>query len=99
MELFIMMLFGFNPEPLLFEKAQYRACEVRDNFSHDNMESTLLGTKYRSWGEDLARGYDNDYEIMQAFINSPTHLAILLGNYDDFGVGRCGDYMAVIVAK
>jgi len=37
-------------------------------------------------GENLARCFNSDTEVMQAFIESPSHYANIIGDYDDVGV-------------
>lgn len=92
-------MFGMQSDAALIERAEERACEVRKEFSHKGFEKSLTGTGYKVLGENLAKGYKSDFERMSAFINSPTHLANLQKGYTHFGVGRCGYYMAVLMAK
>lgn len=45
------------------------------------------GYNYASAGENLAKCYSSPQDIVAAWINSPAHEAILLGDYDDAGFG------------
>lgn len=45
------------------------------------------GYNYKNAGEVLAKCWPNINDIVQAWINSPEHNAILIGNYTDVGFG------------
>lgn len=48
---------------------------------------TSAGYKYQNAGENLAYGFDNSAEIVDAWMNSPGHRANILGDYKDVGFG------------
>jgi uncharacterized protein YkwD len=48
---------------------------------------TSAGYKYQNAGENLAYGFDNSTEIVDAWMNSPGHRANILGDYKDVGFG------------
>lgn len=45
------------------------------------------GYSFRTAGETIAGGYISPESAVNGWMNSPGHRAILLGNYDDIGVG------------
>lgn len=45
------------------------------------------GYVYVSAGENLAFGFNTGFEVNEAWVNSPTHLANILGDYRDVGFG------------
>lgn len=51
------------------------------------------GYKYIGAGENLAKGYTNTTEQMQAWINSPTHYEVMKGDYTEQGV--CTKYVTL----
>lgn len=84
----------------LTEVARIRSSDmiIRSYFGHYTPEGTnvfnlmkTMGIKYRSAGENLARGtisIAGTNEVMAAWMNSPTHAAnIMQGKYGKAGVG------------
>jgi len=62
------------------------------------------GYKYRVAGENLARDFTGTPDMIQAWLNSPTHRANLLGNkYTEIGVavvvGKLDDYETTLVVQ
>ena len=55
------------------------------------------GFGYVSAGENLAHGFGADYErLVRAWIDSPTHNAIMFGDYKYAGIGyACGYYQGI----
>ncbi|WOI85968.1 CAP domain-containing protein [Rhodococcus qingshengii] len=47
---------------------------------------TAAGYKYHHAGENLAKGYTDDVELVQAWMDSPAHRANVLGEYEDQGI-------------
>ncbi|HCC84409.1 MAG TPA: hypothetical protein DEP87_01895 [Candidatus Pacebacteria bacterium] len=63
-----------------------------------------VGYYYRVAGENLARDFSNTPDMIQAWLNSPTHRANLLNNrYSEIGVavinGKLGDYETTVVVQ
>ena len=86
--------------PLVYNHQLTQAAQARAEYvagghwTHDgNWETIWRYYKYRHVGENLARFFDNDRDIILAWMNSPTHRDVLLnGQYGESGVGRLGDY-------
>jgi hypothetical protein len=64
---------------------------------------TLAGYDYAAAGENLAYGFDNNSEIIDAWMGSTGHRANILGNYKDMGFGfasganyQGGEYTVVV---
>jgi uncharacterized protein YkwD len=53
---------------------------------HSNLPSGMESVNWTTIGENVGRGYDLA-PIHQAFMESPTHKANILGNYTHVGVG------------
>ncbi len=69
--------------------ADVRAQEIASYFSHTRPNGSQYWTVNSDlmWGENLAEGYDNAQELVQAWINSPTHQANLVGDFDTCSIG------------
>lgn len=67
--------------------ARKRLAEVQVDFSHDGFKNTSERPfpSYRRAGENLAKGY-RFYEVVDAWLESPSHRAILLGEYSELCV-------------
>jgi len=77
------------------QAAFVRAKEIQNNFSHVRPDgssfSTALneaGVSYNRSGENIAWGQKSPEEVVQAWMNSPSHKAnIMNGSYSRIGVG------------
>ena len=77
--------------------AEIRAKECNTTWSHSrhNGEPWYTVNPDIMYGENLAKGYEDAIEIIQAWINSPTHKENLL--YSDFkyiGIAKVNEYFA-----
>lgn len=81
----------------LNKAAQVEAQRITTDWSHNGYAETARKYyKYNKIGENLARNYSNDDEIINAWLNSPTHRAVLLDcSYRHAGVGRVGSHVAM----
>src|SRR5262249_6654455 len=81
-------------DPALRRRAQTRAemmCATRQ-FSHDGYQSAFRGLGYRTFGENLAKGYRDASAVHAGLMSSPGHRAnILKREYRAVGVGRACD--------
>jgi len=51
------------------------------------------GYVWRAYGENIAHGYDNEKDLIQGWLGSPTHCSnIMNSNFKEMGVGRSGNY-------
>ena len=50
------------------------------------------GYSWRSFAENVAQGYDTPAEVLQAWIESPSHCQNLMGNYSEMAITKKGDY-------
>lgn len=87
----------------LTASAQAKAQDMADEgyFGHaDNTGNHMTywikstGYNYLRAGENLAKGFNNSKDLMQAWTNSPTHYANLTNsNYRDIGIGIAEGYI------
>ncbi|MBK5213193.1 MAG: CAP domain-containing protein [Flavobacteriaceae bacterium] len=67
----------------------------KEQINHDNFGYRSEGIKYHDGaqvvGENVAYGYDTAEKVVEAWLNSPGHRAIIEGNYTHtgFGVMKC----------
>lgn len=95
---------GMNPlnaNSFLMKSAQLHA----DTMNHEGKEEhdglsdgtpwytrlSAAGYQYSTAGENIAIAYSVGM-VMQEWINSPHHLANILGNFTEIGVGKSGNY-------
>ncbi|MFQ5856991.1 MAG: S8 family serine peptidase [Anaerolineae bacterium] len=80
----------------LVQAARRHSQDMADNnfFSHYGSDGSspfdrirTAGYSFRTAGETIAGGYTSPEAAVNAWMNSSGHRAILLGNYDDVGVG------------
>lgn len=84
-----------HPDPLLTQAAQNKANAmiVAGSWSHNTPNATSwqfldeVGYHYRVAGENLARNFDDPRQVIQGWLNSPSHKNNLLNqNYTHIGV-------------
>jgi len=88
---------GLKDNELLAQAATLKAQDMlnMDYFSHNSPEGKtpwywirLAGYNYKRAGENLAIGFVDGEEVMQAWKDSPTHNANLINpNYQEIGIG------------
>lgn len=67
----------------------------KEEINHDNFGYRSEGIKYHDdakvVGENVAYGYDTAEKVVEAWLKSPGHLAIIEGNYTHtgFGIMKC----------
>lgn len=69
-------------------------------FSHTGKDGSGAGDRmerqgynWRTYGENIAKGYSNEKAVMEGWINSEGHCRnIMNGNFQEMGVGKEGDY-------
>lgn len=72
--------------------AEVRASECAEVWSHTRPDGTEWWTvDGLSYGENLARGFSTDEEVVEAWMASPSHRANILGNYSKVFVANDGD--------
>lgn len=77
--------------------AQERAEHIAaGNWSHEGyQEAVKRHYDYRLLGENLARNFSSDEEIVNAWMNSEKHRKVMLNcRYTETGIGRSGAYVA-----
>ena len=83
--------------------ATQKACDLRDKdyWAHKDPDGKMswymfvkAGYYYRFAGENLAKNC-TDLRCVELWMRSPTHRAIILANYKDIGVGRCGIFKVI----
>lgn len=72
----------------LTKSAQYRADELcrTGNWSHDGWENSITYS-YHKVGENLAKGYRTNSDMVQAWVDSPKHYENIVDDYSDTGFG------------
>jgi len=93
----------------LAETSRRHAQDMQDNnfFSHINQINQDVGMRadsiYYRWdqiGENIAKGFLSDFEVLRAWLNSPPHCEMLLfSNVTEMGAKRVGDYWVVNFGK
>jgi uncharacterized protein YkwD len=86
----------------LINAAKERADFVSSgHWYHDGWKKTVSKYyRYSSAGENLARDYSNDRQILDAWLGSKTHRAVLLNcSYRETGIGRNGTYTVQLFGK
>lgn len=77
--------------------AQLKANDMKefDYWAHDNPNGTepwhffkLAGYEYEKAGEVLAKNYDTPADTIAAWIASPTHYDVLMGDFTEVGFGQ-----------
>jgi uncharacterized protein YkwD len=70
-----------------------------DFFSHVSTDGTsggerldAIGYKWIAFGENIGMGYEDEKQVVAAWVQSPTHCQNLMGNYKEMGVARAGLY-------
>jgi len=79
--------------PLVLEgdlsiRAEQRAKIADIDWSHNNWKNSFIDTNCSYMGENLYKGFTNDYEAFRALLESPTHKANLVKEqYTRIGLG------------
>lgn len=82
--------------------AQERAQYVSDgHWTHDGVWETMKKYyRYQIAGENLARQFNSDEAIVNAWLNSPAHREVMLNcRYTEVGVGRYNGYVSQLYGK
>lgn len=69
-------------------------------FSHTGLDGSgpgdrirRTGYNWRTYGENIAKGYQNEHAVINGWITSPGHCKnIMNGNFKEMGMGREGVY-------
>lgn len=85
---------------------------LRNNFfSHTGSDGSNAGQRIRregydprAWGENIARGQQNEQTVLQAWVNSPGHQANNVNpNFEDFALAKAGSgsqlYWVLVLAS
>ncbi len=94
-----------NTSQELIESATWKSNDIveKDYFSHTNPEGKKFyqaileaGYKYSHSGENLAKDFNCDSEVVKAWINSQTHKENMLAEkFRDAGIGRNGTVITI----
>ncbi len=75
-----------------------RRMATEDFFSHDSPDGSdpgdrisRAGYRWRSYGENIAAGYDDAAAVVQGWLESAGHCRNLMGAFDDIGLGHATD--------
>lgn len=100
---------ALEPEPHLMTAAQAKAADLinRKYFSHISQDQVTpwyfilnSGYQYAAAGENLARNFSNSNNLVDAWMNSPSHQAnILNSRYSQIGVAVQANYVVAIFAS
>jgi uncharacterized protein YkwD len=93
---------GLSPlleTPTLCSVAKARLSETRMNFSHDGFTASRFCAVNCTMGENLARNYKSEQEIVDAWAGSPSHKTIMLMPNVKYGcVASDGQYTVLNVS-
>ena len=100
-------LYTLIPHSKLVYSARIRACEVYNSgkWSHERPNGTQYYTAFTWWegrrvGENLARKYSSNTQVIDAWMNSDGHRANLLSTeYNYFGYSVCGNVWVIHFAE
>ena len=87
---------ALTTEPSLTSFAESRVTTMKDSFSHDGFRESAksLYNTYQWVGEDLSEGYCRNRDVINAWMNSPTHKEVMLNSrYETIGVAISGHYV------
>ena len=83
----------------LCELAERRSFEISDNWSHDGFVGLIFSTEFRSLGENISREFEDPRELVQGWLDSPTHRENLDADFE-YSCLRCNElYCAHIFGK
>ncbi len=90
----------------LAEAAYLHSKDMKENsyFSHTGKDNSDAGTRierqgynWRTYGENIAKGYSNEKKVVEGWIDSEGHCRnIMNGDFKEMGVGKAGDYWTQI---
>lgn len=87
----------------LIDSARMKSIDMYQNhyFAHEGWTLFIIASGYRGRhvGENLAKDFDCNDDIVAAWMNSPGHRANILGNYDYAGAYRVGTYVTIHFGK
>jgi uncharacterized protein YkwD len=85
--------FKYNPKLELSAKLKATHMIENDYWSHDAPNGTKpwyffkqAGYHYSTAGENLAKDFSSDEDVVQAWMDSPAHRENILGNYKEMGI-------------
>lgn len=84
----------YNKNNIICAVADKRLPEIIKNFSHEDFQKEIQKIKYKSMGENLVKGYDNEEDILNSWLNSQEHYENLVKPYTDSCV-RCRDIYCI----
>lgn len=67
---------AYTEDPMLCGMAALRSEEIISDFNHNGFIehiTQIRGDRFASIGENLSRGYSNEKELLQAWLDSPKH--------------------------
>lgn len=92
-----------QPNDRLLESAKMKSTDMYQNhyFAHEGWVVFVIASGYTGHraGENLAKDFDCNNDIVNAWMGSPGHRVNILGDYDYIGAYRVGDYITVHFGK
>lgn len=94
----------FEGNARLYHFAEERACKLAETgqWSHDGYQDAFKAAGYNGSliGENLARDFDNDQQVLAGWINSPPHAAnIYHARFQEIGIGKCKGYVVLWLGR
>lgn len=68
-----------------------RAEEIKYDWSHSGFWRIVNYNSFTYWGENIAKWFTNEYDMVAAWMNSPTHRANILSNAWTYTCVSCSD--------
>jgi len=99
---------GRNLPPLITNDLLTKGAMVRaedlyksGQFSHEGWLEAIKATGYKGKyvGENLARYFQTDADVVKAWDISEGHADIMYGNFREAGIGKCGTYVVLWVGR
>lgn len=83
--------------------AMQRMTHTGSDGSNAGQRITREGYNWSTWGENVARGYQNEASVLNGWVNSPGHQANNINpNFEDFALAKAGSgsnlYWALVFA-
>lgn len=92
-------LLPFTKSENLCKISNERVAEIKTDFSHDNFLYNMKKETYCKscfLGENIARQYSSEEEVLQDWLNSPTHRENLTGRYSNTCISTDGTHAVQI---
>lgn len=88
----------FQESEFLCNVAEIRLQETSIDWSHNGLSAKRFCPNGCTIGENLAKGYYQEQRVLDSWINSPSHLAVLQRSFTHSCIATDGNYVVQIFA-